>query len=143
MLDSLELISVASVALTARALAETAGSELTFLAWRALVVVGSAEEPIRLSDLADRLGASRPSASKLVHRMARRGLLVLGGDPDDRRGVRLGPSEGGARLLQAVVTRRRQLMAEIVGDVPHGADEAGSEGTVTVGFAAARLSRWT
>jgi DNA-binding MarR family transcriptional regulator len=142
MIESLERIAVASVAMTARALAETAGSELTFLGWRTLVVVGGAGEPIRLSDLAERLGVSRPSASKLVRRMVRRGLLELGADPSDRRGIRLRLSPEGARLRDGVIERRRQLIAGSVDGVALPAS-AGGEATLALELAAHRLSKWT
>jgi DNA-binding MarR family transcriptional regulator len=141
-IEYLEKIAIASVAMTARALAETAGSELTFLGWRTLVVVGGAGAPIRLSDLAGRLGVSRPSASKLVRRMIRRGLLELSADPTDRRGIRLRLSPEGARLRDGVIERRRQLIAESVDGVAL-ADSAGGDATLTLELAAGRLSKWT
>jgi DNA-binding MarR family transcriptional regulator len=140
-IDELEKIAVAAVAMTARALAETAGSELTFLGWRTLVVVGAAGEPIRLSDLAERLGVSRPSASKLVHRMARRGLLEIAGDPSDRRGVRLALGPEGSRLRAGVIERRRQLISQSVGEPEDAASDGEEIGALAL--AASRLGQWT
>jgi DNA-binding MarR family transcriptional regulator len=142
MIELLEKIAVASVAMTARALAETAGSELTFLGWRTLVVVGGAGEPIRLSELAVRLGVSRPSASKLVRRMVRRGLLEPGTDPSDRRGVRLRLGPEGMRLRAGVVERRRQLIGESLDGLALPASADGSA-TLALELAASRLSKWT
>jgi DNA-binding MarR family transcriptional regulator len=137
MIDLVERIVVASVALTARALAETAGSELTFLGWRTLVIVGSSDGAIRLSELADGLSLSRPSASKLVHRMAGRDLLALERDPIDRRGLCLRLGREGARLRSAVMARRRQLLAESL----EGIGPVGS-GTIDLGEIAVRLDKW-
>ena len=141
MIDLIEMIAVSSVAMTAQALAETAGSELTFLGWRTLVVVGAADEPIRLSELADRLAVSRPSASKLVHRMARRGLLDLTGDAADGRGVRLGLSGEGSRLRHNVIERRRQLISQSMGEEP--ALEVDGSDLGALALAANRLGQWT
>jgi DNA-binding MarR family transcriptional regulator len=138
-IDQLEQIAVASVAITARALVETAGSELTFLGWRTLVVVGSSAEQPRLSDLADRLGTSRPSTSKLVRRLARRGLLEAVGDAHDRRGVRVGLTVEGRRLHQAVVDRRRELLQESLAG--RALDESRT-GTESLTVAAEGLARW-
>jgi DNA-binding MarR family transcriptional regulator len=136
----IEQIAVASVAVTARALVETAGHELTFLGWRTLVVVGSGSEQMRLSEVAERLGLSRPSASKLVRRMVRKGLIELAPDPQDGRGVRLSLSSEGSRLQQAVVDRRRALIAESMSsdDSFAGAELDGD----TLAVVASRLSRW-
>jgi DNA-binding MarR family transcriptional regulator len=138
-LDQLERIAVASVAITARALVETAGSELTFLGWRTLVVVGSSTEQPRLSDLADRLGTSRPSTSKLVRRLARRGLVEAVGDAKDRRGVRVGLTAAGLRLHHAVVDRRRRLFEESLAGA--GLEE-GRTGPESLALVAEGLARW-
>ncbi len=138
--DLLEQIAVASVVVTARALVETAGHELTFLGWRTLVVVGSGSDQIRLSEVAERLGLSRPSASKLVRRLVRKGLVELSADPEDGRGVCVGLSIEGSRLHQAVVDRRRALIEESM-----SSDDSfvGAElDADTLAAVASRLSRW-
>jgi DNA-binding MarR family transcriptional regulator len=140
-IDQLELIAVASVALTARALVETAGSELTFLGWRTLVLVGASDEDPRLSELADRLGMSRPSTSKLVRRLVRRELLELADDPGDRRGVRVGLTSTGHRLLQAVVAKRRELLMESLGG--SWPDKVSSSDAGSLALVAQRLGSWT
>jgi DNA-binding MarR family transcriptional regulator len=141
-IDLLESLAFASVAMTARAIAETAGSELTFLGWRTLVIVGASEDALRLSDLAERLGVSRPSASKLVHRMARRGLLDLEPDPDDGRGLCLSLGSEGARLRAAVIDRRRRLLAESLAGAEIGARGDGDAARVLTEIAT-RLEKWT
>jgi DNA-binding MarR family transcriptional regulator len=105
------------------------------------MVVGLDTESPRLSELADMLGTSRPSTSKLVHRLARRGLLEMSGDPSDGRGVRVGLTADGLRLRQAVVDRRRALLWETL----EGADlEAGDpHAPEALAAVAERLSRWT
>jgi DNA-binding MarR family transcriptional regulator len=140
-IDQLELIAVASVALTARALVETAGSELTFLGWRTLVLVGASNEAPRLSELADRLAMSRPSTSKLVRRLVRRELLELADDPGDRRGVRVGLTSTGRQLLQAVVDRRRELLMESLGG--SSPDMISFSDAGSLALVAQRLGNWT
>jgi DNA-binding MarR family transcriptional regulator len=115
-LDALERIAFATVAVTSAAIGDTAGHELTFLAWRTLVVLGSAGRPLRMSDLAERLGISRPSASKLVRRLERRGLLELGSDESDGRVLLVGLSGHGAELRASVVARRREILATALAD---------------------------
>ena len=110
-LDDLEQVAFASVAVTATALHETAGGEVTFLGWRALVVLGAAGHPLRTSELGGRLALSKPSVSRLVRRLERHGLIALAADPVDRRIQLVELSEKGSELRAAVVSRRRDLLA--------------------------------
>lgn len=136
-LDALERSAFAAVAITANALADVAGTELTFLGWRTLVVLGEAPEPLRLSDLAERLRLSRPSASKLVRRLERRGLVELGPNPSDGRGLLVRLAVEGERIRAAVVGRRRAILGEALGEpLP----ESFADGLAVL---ATRLDRWT
>lgn len=136
-LDSLERITFAAVAVTSDALLDAAGHELTFLAWRTLVVLGSVDRPLRMSDLAERLGISRPSASKLIRRLQRRGLVELGSDEADGRVLLVGLSTRGADLRASVVARRRELLAAaIAGPLPDTLAE-------DLAALADRLAPWT
>ena len=111
--DELNALAVALVALTARAVYEAAG-ELSLLQWRALVEL-DAGGPLRLGDLAARLPSSMPATSRLVKRMTERGLLATRPVPADRRGVSVQLTAKGRTLHAAVVDRRRDLIAEGVG----------------------------
>lgn len=135
-LDSLDRTAFAAVAITASALSDVAGTEVTFLGWRTLVILGDAPGPMRLTDLAERLRLSRPSASKLVRRLERRGLTCLAPNPEDGRGLLIGLGPEGERVREAVTQRRRQILAEALAE-PVG--ENFSEGLATV---AARLEPW-
>lgn len=117
LLDELERLALGTVAVTTRALSETTGpTELTFLGWRVLVLLGLGEESLRLRDIAERLGASAPSTSRLIRRLERRGLVATGPDPTDRRGLRVRLSDDGDRLRMAVLARRRELLAQALAD---------------------------
>ncbi len=135
-LDSLDASAYAAVAITSNAIADVAGTELTFLGWRALVILGKAPDPMRLTDLAVCLRLSRPSASKLVRRLEKRGLVQLGPNPADGRGLLIGLAPEGARVREAVTARRRALLAEALATpVP----DSFAEGLAEV---ARRLERW-
>lgn len=112
LLDALERVALSMVAITAMALQEIAGPELTFLGWRVLVVAGANIEPIRSGDLALALRLSRPSASKLIRRLRARGLVDLAVDPVDRRGVHVILTTDGRRIRTAVLDRRRQILGQ-------------------------------
>jgi DNA-binding MarR family transcriptional regulator len=111
--DDLNALAVALVALSARAVYEAAG-DLSLLQWRALVEL-DAGGPLRLGDLGARLPSSMPATSRLVKRMTERGLLVTRPVPADGRGISVQLSAKGRTLHAAVIDRRRDLIAEGVG----------------------------
>lgn len=136
-LDAIERLTFASVALTALVLDQAAGADLTMLGWRVLVIVGQSQNGLRLGELADRLRISRPSASKVVQRLRRRGLVESVRDDTDARGRRLRMTLDGARLRETVLARRRHLLIETLGtEMPEGF-EAG------IRLVAERLECWT
>jgi DNA-binding MarR family transcriptional regulator len=107
-------VAFGSVAVTSRALA-TVGLELTFAQWRVLVVVGEKpEEGATVTEIADRLGAEISPVSRLVSRLAGRGLVVADKDKRDRRVTRVKVSGAGNEIRDAVIERRRELLTEVL-----------------------------
>lgn len=137
LVDALDRITLASVALTTIVLDEVAGPDLTLLAWRAIVVIGESTGGTRLSELADRLRISRPSATKLVQRLIGRNLVEMARDHADARGRRLRLSWEGIRVRETVLRRRHELLTEVVqGELP-GDLEPGLR------LVAERLAKWS
>ena len=56
-------------------------------------------DPISVKELAFRLGATKPAMSRAIDRLAEVGLATREEDPDDRRKIRVYPTEAGAALL--------------------------------------------
>ena len=124
-LDAVEQIIASAVGLTSHVLDESIGPDLTLLGWRALSVLGRHPAGLRPSELADVMRISRPSASKLVHRLRARGLIELSRDAGDGRVRSLRLSWEGLRLRETVLERRRALVARCLedplpGDLDHG-----------------------
>lgn len=72
------------------------GAELTTpqaLALRTAVLEG----PLRMGELAERLGVSAATASRTVDALAAHGLVRRAADPDDARAVRVEPTARGRR----------------------------------------------
>ncbi len=136
LLDALERIAFAAVAVTTAALDEGPQRDLTFLGWRALVVLGEAGHPVRISDLGIRLGLSRPSVSKLVRRLERHGLVDRSADAADGRVLLVTLSPRGSEVRAAVVARRRDLLATAMRDPLPPSLAAGREALAT------RLEPW-
>ena len=125
-LDAIELIATGLVGMTALAVAESgAPTELTLSQWRALAVV-SGSEGIRVGEVAARIGASVPSASRLIQRLERRSLVTTERDEADRRATIVRVTEEGARTRARVVQRRRELVQRAIAErgdpIPGGLD---------------------
>jgi DNA-binding MarR family transcriptional regulator len=119
-IDSLERLAFAMVAITGVALAQAGhGADLTFLQWRVLVVVGSGGPPLRVHQLAAAIGASPSSTSRLLDRLELRELVIVTLDPQDRRGRLVTLSPRGRQVRKDVVERRRQILAgDMRGSLP-------------------------
>jgi len=82
----------------------------------ALAVLAT-EEPLRMGELAARLGISAPTVSRLVDHLAKLGFLERVADEDDHRATRVRLSAEGHRGLAAVrehgATRLADRIAEL------------------------------
>lgn len=109
-----ELIG-AAVGVTTVALAQTViGQDLTLPQWRALVVISSTNG-LRVSDVATRIGMSRPSMTRLVQRLQRRGVIITEPDPSDRRATILRATPAGMAMRVATMSGRRRLIVDALG----------------------------
>jgi DNA-binding MarR family transcriptional regulator len=111
--DALEAVAFGSVAVTSRALLAV-GLELTFAQWRVLVVVGEDPTGATVTEIASRLGAEISPASRLVGRLALRGLVETRKDDRDRRVTRVTITESGREVREAVIARRREMLGQVL-----------------------------
>lgn len=116
-IDLLERVVVASVAITARAIA-TAEADLTFVQWRVLVIVGEGGDGATVSEIATRLGANPSPASRLISRLRRRGLASATKDDPDRRVTRVRLTPLGRTLRGRVLAARRRDLRDVSGVGP-------------------------
>jgi DNA-binding MarR family transcriptional regulator len=115
LVDALEGMTFGIVGLTARALADVGReNELTLAQWRVLVVLGAG--PLRVGAVAERIGSSLASASRLVTRMESRGFVRTARDERDRRATLVSLAPLGDDVRSRVVRRRRQLIGELVAE---------------------------
>jgi DNA-binding MarR family transcriptional regulator len=119
LLPSLEAIVGGSVALTARALAG-AGSELTIVQWRALVVLHASEVPMTIGELARRVGASPSAMSRLVRRLMTRGYVASHAERADRRERRVVVTDRGHELVERIVAIRDEELRSLPIDAADG-----------------------
>lgn len=116
--DTIERLVFAGVALTTRALSEARGDlDLTLAQWRVLVILGEAEDGATVSQVAARIGVTLPATSRQLRRLARRGLLEIGTDQRDRRATRVRLTTLGSSARDDVVGFRRAKISEIAADL--------------------------
>lgn len=114
-IDALEAIVMAGVAITARVLARSEGTELTLPMWRVLVVLGVERDGATVSEVARRIGVTVPATSRQLRRLAARGLVSLGADERDHRAVRARLTDAGAVFRADVMHRRRVAIEAALG----------------------------
>jgi DNA-binding MarR family transcriptional regulator len=112
MVDAVLSASRALVAIAARSLAD-AGEEVTLTQYRSLVVLAS-RGPQGVASLAEAVAVTPPTASRLVERLVKKGLVRRRTDRHDRRQVRIALTESGRHLIDAVSARRRQEIATLL-----------------------------
>lgn len=116
MVDAVLTASRVLVAIAARSLAD-AGEEVTLTQYRSLVVLAS-RGPQGVAALAEALGVTPPTASRLCERLVRKGLVQRRTDRHDRRQVRIALTESGSALIATVTARRRDEIADLLASIP-------------------------
>jgi DNA-binding MarR family transcriptional regulator len=115
-LDAVLTASRALVAMAARSLSDL-GEEVTLTQYRSLVVIAS-RGPQGVASLAEAVAVAPPTVSRLVDRLARKGLVRRRADRHDRRQVRIGLTEAGRSLVDQVTERRRREIATLLTSIP-------------------------
>lgn len=100
------------MAIAARSLAD-AGEEVTLTQYRSLVVLAS-RGPQSLGALAEQLGVTPPTVSRMCDRLVRKQLILRRAEPSDRRQIRVALSARGRRLVDEVTGRRREEIARLL-----------------------------
>lgn len=114
--DAVLTASRVLVAIAARSLADVA-DEVTLTQYRSLVVLAS-RGPQSVAALADELGVTPSTVSRLCDRLVRKGLVRRREDRRDRRAVRLALTSAGRLLVDAVTERRRTEIAGLLHGIP-------------------------
>lgn len=116
MVDAVISASRVLVAIAARSLAEV-GEEVTLTQYRSLVVLAS-HGPQRVAALADAVGVTPPTASRMCDRLVKKGLVTRRADRRDRRQVRIALSTAGRHLVDTVTVRRRAEIEQLIAAIP-------------------------
>jgi DNA-binding MarR family transcriptional regulator len=103
--DAWEALMSAHASLIRRFNAEDVWEDFSMKEYDVLYTLSKCTQPIRLTDLNRHVLLSQPALSRMVERLADRGLVDRGIDSGDRRGVRLSLTEEG-RAVQRRIGRR-------------------------------------
>ncbi|MGZ0147834.1 MarR family winged helix-turn-helix transcriptional regulator [Kribbella sp. WER1] len=93
-----------------RASREGFGENVTHGQFRVLRTLDHADQPIRLSELAARLGIVPRSATSVVDDLESAGLLARRPDPHDRRATLVALTPAGHQILTTLRQKRRDVM---------------------------------
>ncbi|MHB1554682.1 MAG: MarR family winged helix-turn-helix transcriptional regulator [Acidimicrobiales bacterium] len=139
MVDAVLSASRVLVAVAARSLADLDDAEdVTLTQYRSLVVLAS-RGPQGIASLAEALGVTPPTASRLCERLVRKGLVRRRTDRNDRRQVRVALTEAGRRLVDVVTERRRREIADLLSAVPEDARRSVAAGLQLLADAAGEV----
>ncbi len=117
-IDAVLSASRVLVAVAARSLSDIA-EEVTLTQYRTLVVLSS-RGPQNLVGLAEAVGVTPATATRMCDRLVKKKLIVRESGQDDRRQVRLAPTKKGLKLVGAVTGRRRREIEAILCTIAPG-----------------------
>jgi len=106
---------------------ELAESDLTYSQMQALRYLNN-HRRVTVGDLAEGLNISYPSATNMVHRLEKKGLIRRVANPRDRRQVGLTLTDEGRNLILQVDHERRQRFARILAQMEQSERHAFIEG---------------
>ena len=103
--DAWEALLTAHAALMKQFAASDIWEEVSMREYDVLYTLSKGLDPLRLGDLNRHVLLSQPALSRLVDRLAERGLVERCADPADGRGVRLSLTDAG-RVVQRRIGRQ-------------------------------------
>ena len=109
--DAWEAMLSAHASLMRRFNAEEVWEDISMKEYDVLYTLSKCPEPIRLTDLNQHVLLSQPALSRLVDRLAARGLVQRIADSRDLRTVRLSLTEDGRALQRRVGHRHARSVA--------------------------------
>jgi DNA-binding MarR family transcriptional regulator len=110
--DAWEALLSAHAALMKRFAAQDDWSDLSMREYDVLYTLSKCREPTRISELNRHVLLSQPALSRLVDRLADRGLVERGPDPADGRSVLLSLTAAGRRWQREVGRRHARSVAQ-------------------------------
>ncbi|MFJ8863882.1 MarR family winged helix-turn-helix transcriptional regulator [Streptomyces sp. NPDC102451] len=122
---------------------EAAGLALDRPAVGVLVSLRTADKPLRIGEIADRMQVVGPHVTRQVQALEKRGLVRRVADPHDRRASLIEPTEAGTEAANRYVTSLLSWFAKALADWPQqDRDDLGRLLTRLADDVMARLDRF-
>ena len=121
--DAWEALLSAHAVLLKQFAAEDIWEDISMREYDVLYTLSKCPAPIRLTELNRHVLLSQPALSRMVDRLADRGLIGREPDPADGRGIRLALTGAGLELRRPAGVGERQPDAAPVGRVRLARDE--------------------
>lgn len=112
--DAWEALLTAHASLIKRFAAEDVWQDLSMREYDVLYTLSKCPGPIRLTELNRHVLLSQPALSRMVDRLADRGLIRREADPRDGRGVRLSLTEAGLALQRRIGRRHARGVTSVM-----------------------------
>jgi DNA-binding MarR family transcriptional regulator len=112
--DAWEALLTAHASLIKRFAATDVWEDLSMREYDVLYTLSKCPAPIRLSELNRHVLLSQPALSRMVDRLADRGLIRREADPADGRGVRLSLTGAGLALQRRIGRRHARDVARVM-----------------------------
>jgi DNA-binding MarR family transcriptional regulator len=109
--DAWEALLSAHASLMKQFAAQDIWQDLSMREYDVLYTLSKCDEPQRMSELNRHVLLSQPALSRLVDRLADRGLVRREADPADGRGVRLSLTDAGQALQRQIGRRHARDVA--------------------------------
>jgi DNA-binding MarR family transcriptional regulator len=110
--DAWEALLAAHATLMRRFAAQDVWEDLTMREYDVLYTLSKCPDPIRLTELNRHVLLSQPALSRMVDRLADRGLVSRTTDPSDGRGVRLALTADGEAVQHRIGRRHGRSVAQ-------------------------------
>jgi DNA-binding MarR family transcriptional regulator len=112
--DAWEALLTAHARLIKQFAAEDIWDDLSMREYDVLYTLSKCDGPLRIGELHRHLLLSQPALSRMVDRLAERGLIDRQADPVDRRGVRLSLTPAGLAKQREIGRRHARSVARAV-----------------------------
>ncbi len=112
--DAWEALLSAHAAVMKQLAAEDLWDEVSMREYDVLYTLSKCRQPVRLGELHRRVLLSQPAMSRLVDRLAERGLVQREPDPADGRSVRLSLTEAGRALQHRIGRGHARSVARVL-----------------------------
>ena len=110
--DAWEALLAAHASLMREFAAEDVWEDFTMKEYDVLYTLSKCPHPIRISELNRHVLLSQPALSRMVDRLAGRGLISRTADPSDGRGVRLALTGEGLAVQRRIGRRHGRSVAQ-------------------------------